>query len=592
MNPVSEPLPFEDSRRLTGTNLYFDAPGAVLETLGVAIDDALLAGWRARVARARSALGWAETVIVARPHAGGAALACAAPIDQLYSATEVNEWAWLATLDEAGQRPAGLHAPGHPAAWDEAVALHTLRAFAAAECRPDLRALVAAAESRGLDVLVDEDALSIGAGTGARTWPLAALPAPGAVPWPALHGIPLALVTGSNGKTTTVRLLAAMARAHGWHAGHSCTDGVFIDGVAIDAGDFSGPAGARAVLRQPTVEAAVLETARGGILRRGLAVQRADVAVVTNVSDDHFGEYGIHDLRGLAEVKLTVARALGARGVLVLNADDAMLVSHAGSAAAALAWFALDDAHLLLRRHRAGGGSTCGVRAGRLQLFRRGVDHDLGAVAQMPLSFAGSAAYNIANMAAAALAASALGIPAQTIAGVLAHFGRSHADNPGRLQHWRLGALQVLVDYAHNPEGLRGLLQVAIDMRAGGRLGLLLGQAGNRENAEIRELAAVAAGFHPQRVVLKDIDGFLRGRAPGEVAGILRDELARHALPADAVLECLDELDAARGLLGWAQAGDVLVLPVHGTLARQGLVELLDSLQLSGWTAGDPLPWR
>jgi hypothetical protein len=93
-------------------------------------------------------------------------------------------------------------------------------------------------------------------------------------------------------------------------------------------------------------------------------------------------------------------------------------------------------------------------------------------------------------------------------------------------------------------------------------------------------------------VVLKDIDGFLRGRAPGEVAGILRDELARHALPADAVLECLDELDAARGLLGWAQAGDVLVLPVHGTLARQGLVELLDSLQLSGWTAGDPLPWR
>jgi UDP-N-acetylmuramyl tripeptide synthase len=278
--------------------------------------------------------------------------------------------------------------------------------------------------------------------------------------------------------------------------------------------------------------------------------------------------------------------------MLVLNADDAMLVSHAGSVAATLAWFALDDAHPWLRQHRAGGGSTCGVRDGRLQLFHQGVDHDLGAVAQMPLSFAGSAAYNIANMAAAALAASALGMPAETIAGVLAHFSRDHADNPGRLQHWRLGTLQVLVDYAHNPEGLRGLLQVAIDMRAGGRLGLLLGQAGNRENAGIRELAAVAAGFHPQRVVLKDIDGFLRGRAPGEVAGILRDELARHALPADAVLECLDELDAARGLLGWAQAGDVLVLPVHGTLARQGLVELLDSLQLSGWTAGDPLPWR
>jgi UDP-N-acetylmuramyl tripeptide synthase len=583
-------LPFDDSRRLTGFNLYFDGAGAVLETVGVAIDDALLDGWRARAALACRALGWGDAPLVVRRHAGGAALAFEAPIDQLFSATEVNEWAWLATLAVVLATDSGLHAPGHPAAWDEASALHTLRAFAGAERQPELPVLLQAAEAHGLTVLIDDEVFSIGEGTGARSWPLKELPAIDAVPWIALHDIPVALVTGSNGKTTTVRLLAAMAQAHGWHAGHSCTDGVFVDGRAIDSGDFSGPAGAREVLRQPQVEAAVLETARGGILRRGLAVQRANVAVVTNVSDDHFGEYGIHDLDGLAAVKLTIARVLGADGLLVVNADDAVLVRQAAALSVPLGWFALDEAHPLLRTRREQGGSTCGVRDGRLHLFHQGVDHDLGVVAQMPLSFAGSASYNIANIAAATLAAAALGIPAETIASVLARFGSAHADNPGRLQHWRFGTLQVFVDYAHNPEGLRGLLGVAMTSLGHGRLGLVLGQAGNREDADIRELATVAASFQPQRVVLKDIDGFMRGRVAGEVAGILRDAMVHNAVPVQAIVECLDELDAVRGLLTWARDGDVLVLPTHGVQARQAVVELLDGLQATRWSAGTALP--
>lgn len=593
-------LPFDDSRRLTGANLYFDDAGAVLETVGDLPGEPLLAAWRQRIVAMRQALAWPDAPLTVHRHARGASLAFAAPLDQLYSATEANEWAWLAALRAIEATDASLHAPGHPAAWDEDSALHTLRAFAAAERRPDLLALIAAAEARGLTALIDDAMLSLGEGSGAITWPLSALPALDAVPWSALHDIPVALVTGSNGKTTTVRLLAAMARAHGWPTGYSCTDGVFVDGVPLDAGDFSGPAGARAVLRQPSIEAAVLETARGGILRRGIAVRRADVAVVTNVSDDHFGEYGIHDLAGLAEVKLTVARTLGDHGVLVLNADDAMLVqqavtravaaSSAGTPLTTLAWFALDAAHPFLLAQCERGGSACGVRDGHLWLFHRGDEHDLGAVTAMPLSFAGSAYYNIANMAAAALAATALGIAPQTIATVLNSFGAAHADNPGRLQHWRFGALDVFVDYAHNPEGLRGLLQVATGNHRDGRLGLVLGQAGNREDAEIRELAVVAASFKPQRVMLKDIGGMLRGRAPGEVAGILRDELGRQAMPADAVIECLDEVTSARQLLGWARESDVLVLPMHGTQARQSVIGLLDELQLAGWQAGMPLP--
>jgi UDP-N-acetylmuramyl tripeptide synthase len=586
---MQAPLPFDDSRRLTGINLYFDAPGVVLETQGALPDDKLIEAWRQRVDSTCRALGWADASTVAYRHASGASLAFTAPVDQLYSATEVNEWAWLAAYHALRACEVPLHAPGHPAAWDEASALHTLRAFANAEQRPDFIALLRQATAHDLDALPDDDALTLGEGTGGRTWPMNALPADIDVPWSALHDIPLALVTGSNGKTTTVRLLAAMAQAHGWHTGHSCTDGVFIDGHAIDGGDFSGPAGARAVLRQPEVEAAILETARGGLLRRGLAVQRADVAVVTNVSDDHFGEYGIHDLDGLARVKLIVARAVHAGGLLVLNADDGVLVHHASDLRCPIGWFALDDANPLLHAHRASGGATCGVRDGHLQLSFDGHLHDLGAVVDMPLTFGGSASYNIANIAAASLAASALRIAPATIADVLARFGGMREDNPGRLQHWQLGSLQVFVDYAHNPEGVRGLLQVATASHAG-RLGLLLGQAGNREDAQIRELAASAAGFSPALVVLKDIDGYMRGREPGEVARILRDELLLRGVPAAAITECLDEASAVRSMLGWARDGDVLVLPTHGIAARAQVSVLLDELERRSWRAGMPLP--
>ena len=208
----------------------------------------------------------------------------------------------------------------------------------------------------------------------------------------------------------------------------------------------------------------------------------------------------------------------------------------------------------------------------------------------MPLSFAGRASYNVANMAAAALAAAALGIGTDTITATLLGFGSARADNPGRLQHWQFGALQVFVDYAHNPEGLHGLLDVATAQRVDGRLGLLLGQAGNREAPAIRELATVAAGFKPARVLLKDIEGYMRGRTAGEVADILREQLQRDGVPADTIVDCLDEVVAVHDLLAWAQPDDVLVLPTHGVVARQQIRDLLNALQTQGWQPGEPLP--
>lgn len=583
-------MPFDDSRRLTGANLFFDGTGAVLEAAPAACAGGVLADWRARVANARADLGWAEGPIVARSHAGGASLALAAPLDQLFTATEVNEWALWSALRAAGVDAGPWpHAPGFPAAWDDAEAYATLAAHARAEREPLLVELAREAARRGLVMLVDDDQLTLGSGRHAHSWPRSALPAVPQVDWDALADVPIALVTGSNGKTTVTRLVAAMARAHGWRSVHTCTDGVYIGSDALAAGDYSGPAGARLALRRPDVDAAILETARGGILRRGIAPSRADVAVVTNISDDHFGEYGIDGLDDLADVKLTVARPLGTRGTLVANGDDALLLRHAARVATRIALFALDADAPPLAALRAQGGPTCGVRSGRLVLERAGEAFDLGAIDGMPLTFGGTAAYNVANVAAAALAGAALGIAAATLRGVLAAFGAARRDNPGRLERFAPGGIDVLVDYAHNPDGLRGLLAVASRAR-GGRLGLLLGQAGNRGDTEIRQLAAVALAARPDLVVLKDLPGYLRGRAEGEVPAILGDELERRGMASASIGVELDEWSAVLRLLAWARAGDILVLPVHGKQNRPRVAALLDALARSGWRPGAAFP--
>lgn len=591
------PEPFEESRRLTGCNAYFAGTGAALETAhGLTFDEAALERWQAGVRAARDALGWPQHEIVVRRHRSGASLAFAAPMDQLYAATEVNEWAWYAALGLRATSDTGVAdddgaARPHAAAFGREEALEMLRGIAAAEANPALLELQRAADAHGVPLLADDDGVSIGAGAHGREWAIDALPPPGDVPWPVLRAIPTALVTGSNGKTTTVRLLAAMTRAHGWPTAHSCTDGVYFDGVALEAGDFSGPQGARTALRQPGAEAAILETARGGMLRRGLALCRADVAVVTNIAVDHFGEYGIHDLDDLAMVKLTVARAVADRGLLVLNADDAVLQRHAPRfAAQRLGWFSLDDRQPTLVAHRAAGGASCGVRDDGLWLHADGATHGLGAVADMPLALGGRAAYNVANLAAAALAASALGVPVDTIAGVLRTFGAARGDNPGRLQRWQVGAVDLVVDYAHNPDGLHGLLRAVGADRRRGRLAIVVGHAGNREEADLRAVAATAAAYAPELVLLKDVEGYLRGREAGEVARIMRDELLRRGVPGDAAMPAPDEMTAARQALAWAREGDLLVLPIFDRDARERIEAMLATMVAGGWQPGDALP--
>lgn len=540
-----------DSRRLTGPNLLLDRPGAVIE-VALEPDEAMaVAAWEEQARRMLDAVGWSGETIAARTFPGGASLAISAPIDALYAATEVNEWAWAAAeASFRGEEP------------DLAAGREALVKSIAGEANPALLGLRDAAAARGVAFLSDSRLVSVGLGIGSLTWPADGLPAPSSVDWSAVHDVPVLLVTGTNGKTTTVRLAAAMAGAAGKVPGSTTTDRIEIGGEVIESGDFSGPEGARAVLRDRRVEIAVLETARGGILRRGLVLPCVDAALVTNIAADHLGDYGIHDLPGLAAAKMLIARAVKADGRVVLNADDPELVAAAGQVRAPLMWFTLDPENPVVARHVAAGGEAVLVEDGFLVLDRGGERTAVVAVEEVPIALGGAARYNVANALGAIGLASAAGLPVAAMAAGLRQMLGTPEDNPGRANLFERHGVRILVDYAHNPHGVAAVVDVARALPAARRL-MVLSQAGDRSDEAIRDLARAAWELRPDRIVIKELPEMLRGRRLGEIPRLLEDELLRLGMPAAGLEHADSELDAARRALAWARAGDLLVLLVH-----------------------------
>jgi cyanophycin synthetase len=490
---------------LLGPSLWLDAPGVVLEVPRPhGANDALLRAWGGRVAWMAAAIGWTNTSLTVRTHASGSTLAFSAPSAALMSATSINEWALQTAAEECGVAydVASLEEERLPL--DQAAALEQLRA------------------------MIEQERVN---------------PPEDSAPLPS-RSIPIAIVTGSNGKTTTTRLIAAMLKAAGHVVGYTCTDGVYIEGEAVERGDWSGPAGARRVLEDARVTAAVLETARGGLLRRGLVVPRADVAVITNVAADHFGEYGIDSLADVAAAKAVVAMALGERGTLILNANDATLAARAKSfehSPARIEWFGREASSPSL----------------------------LLPAAEMPITMNGLAAYNIANADAASRAARALGVPLELIAKTLREFGRENSDNPGRLERYELDGKRIWLDYAHNPHGLSALLTLARGSIGSGRLGVLLGQAGDRSDDALRSLARTAWAAAPDYIVLQEMEKYRRGREVGEVTAILRDELLAAGAREEQVSVTESEEQGVDAMFTWARAGDLLVMPVHALDVRE-----------------------
>lgn len=550
---TTDSMKLVDARRLTGSNLYDTRPGAVA-TVEFSEDedvDAAVERWRAAIRRGLHELHWDAVLHVRTSQAPGgrreAALMLTAPVDRLYAAAELAEWA-VAVAD--GGEP-DLHVIVQAAGQEQAA-------------RAGVLALIDRAERRGVPWLLDDDTFSAGWGRCSRAWPLAELPAPDAVAWDALGRIPVALVTGTNGKTTSSRLLARMAIEAGHHVGNSSTDGLYVDEALVDAGDWTGPGAARELLRRPEVEVSILEAARGGLLRRGLEVSGCHAALVTNIEHDHLGEYGIHDLAAMAEAKGLVTRAVRPDGRIVLGADSPALVKWASLQAfsAPVEWVSPDPGHPVLRDHVAAGGVVWTVREGTLVRREAGIDHELLPVADAPLTLGGKARHNVANTLGAAAVGRALGLPDAAIVRALRSFGADPRDNPGRARAWLLpDGREILIDFAHNLAGIAAVVELV--QALGRRPVVCFGMAGDRPDDDLRALGAALTRFLPRHIVLREQVAYMRGRASGEVPGLLA-EGARAAGHAPSAIHFADDepgaLDLARQL---SEPDELILLLLH-----------------------------
>jgi len=545
-----------DSRRIPGVNVFGREPGAVLDVKLEGSEAArVVEAWRHEAARVLDAVGWGGSRLATRVSGEDLSLFLTAPRDVLYAATEVNELAWAC----ADAVLAGEPEPALTPAIDE------VKPSIGEEKNPRLLELADAAAKHGVAFLSDDREVSFGMGEGSAVFPIAELPEPDAVPWARVRDVPVVMITGTNGKTTTARLLGAIAAADGHTPGISTTDGLKVGSEAIGTGDYSGPEGARKILRDPRVSFAILETARGGIQRRGLALSRVDAAAITNVAEDHLGEFGMHTLDDIAEVKLVVAKALAPSAPLIVNGGDPVLVARARAAHGSVSRFSID---------LPGDGDAAWVERGRLVVRRSGTRHELIAMNDVPVTFGGLARHNVEHALAAALLAASLSLGDDAIGRGLASFASAPEENPGRANLLTIGGIKVLVDFAHNPHGMEALVSFARAIPAGRRL-VVIGQAGDRDDAALRAMARAAWGLAPDLVVVKEMAAYLRGRAPGEIPKILEDELRRQGASPDQIVHAPSEVEAVSRALAWAREGDLLVLPTHSN--RREVTELIRS---------------
>ncbi len=380
--------------------------------------------------------------------------------------------------------------------------------------------------------------------------------------------IPIVAVTGTNGKTTVVRMVARIAREMGKTVGLTNTSGVYINDEQILAADASGPKSARMVLRDPTVDVAVLETARGGMLREGLAFDRCDIGVVLNVTADHLGLKGVDTLEDLAAVKSIVAESVSRRGVAVLNGDDPLTLRMARHAGGRVAYFTLNggpEMSPFLQKHVAQGGLLAArepsIHDGELALYDGGQRWSVVEADEIPATLRGLAGFNIANALAAIAAGHGLGASPEVMARALRAFTSSHAENPGRFNVHDAHGFRVIVDYAHNPGAMRAIGELIGRLRSDvGRVIGVVSIPGDRRDEDILEMGALSAEMFDELIFRERPDG--RGRPAGSVVSLLTDGALGAGFPSDRVHRILSEARAVETGLRMARPGDlVMVFP-------------------------------
>jgi cyanophycin synthetase len=373
--------------------------------------------------------------------------------------------------------------------------------------------------------------------------------------------IPIAAVTGTNGKTTTARMLAHIQKLAGHTVGLTTTDGVYIDGHRTVAGDMTGPVATRMVLSDPKVDMAVLEIARGGLLRAGMAVRHCDVGAVLNIKSDHLGLRGVGTLDDLAKVKRIVVEV--ARETAVLNADDPLCLKMADyTSAKHLCYVTMDPTHELVGEHIKAGGRgvvlESGIKGQMITIYDHGAHIPLLWTHLIPATLEGRALHNVQNAMFAAAMAFSMGLKLEDIRHGLRTFDTTFFQAPGRMNIFDEHPFKVILDYGHNPAAVEAMCQLVERLDVVGRRLVVLAAPGDRRDEDITDIGRMAAGRFDRYIVRRD--DALRGRKPDEVPHLLRDALLAAGVAAEQILVIPDEQLAVDTALREAQPSDLLLV--------------------------------
>lgn len=334
--------------------------------------------------------------------------------------------------------------------------------------------------------------------------------------------IPIIAVTGTNGKTTTTRLIAHIVKNNGYRVGFTTSDGVYIQNSMLLKGDTTGPVSAEFVLKDPTVEFAVLETARGGILRSGLGFSHCDIAVITNIQEDHLGISDIHTLEDLARVKQVVVNAVRNEGWAILNADNKYCVKIGKEVKCNLAYFTLDEKNPIVKEHCRKGGVAAIYENGYITIKKGDWKIRIEKVTHIPITFNGTVSFMTQNALAASLATFVWGFKIEDIRLSLETFIPSTAQTPGRMNIFELKDFKIMVDFAHNPDGLRGIKDFLSTLDMKHNTGIISG-TGDRRDEDLREIGRISAQMFDDVIICQE--KYLRGRTRENIVGLLEEGL-------------------------------------------------------------------
>jgi len=335
--------------------------------------------------------------------------------------------------------------------------------------------------------------------------------------------IPIIAVTGTNGKTTTTRLLAHIVKNNGFKVGFTTSDGIYVQNHMMEKGDTTGPISAEYILKDPTVEFAVLETARGGILRSGLGFSRCDIGIITNIQEDHLGLSDIHTLDDLARVKATVVRSIKKDGWAILNAEDEQCLKIANELSCNVAYFSMDENNPKAKQFSKEGKIVAVYENGYITIKKGEWKIRVEKASHVPLTMGGKAKFMIANVLAATLASYLQGFKTDDISLSLQTFIPSAAQTPGRMNVFEFKKFKVLVDFAHNPAGYRGIEDYLSTIEATKKIGIIAG-VGDRRDEDIKECATIAARMFDHIIIRQE--KHLRGRTEEEIIGLIMKGIA------------------------------------------------------------------